>query len=88
MTATVRGLFSAAGSETVAAEIIDYKTDPFDANDVKQLTDKVNFYTPQLDAYRRAVAKVTHLSPERIAAKLLFVAGGVLQTVPWQSRDV
>lgn len=70
------------GSEMVAAEIIDYKTDPLDVNDAKQLTDKVNFYSPQLNAYRRAVAKVTHLSPERIAAKLLFVEDGILEAVP------
>ncbi len=75
------------GPETVAAEIIDYKTDPLDADDAKQVTDKVNFYAPQLNAYRRAVAKVTHLPAERIAARLLFVEGEVLQTVPWESRD-
>lgn len=75
------------GDETMAAEIIDYKTDPVDADDARQLTDKVNFYAPQLNAYRRAVAKVTHLAPERIAARLLFVEGAVLQTVPWGSGD-
>ena len=75
------------GPETVAAEIIDYKTDPVDVKDAKQLIDKVNFYTPQLDAYRRAMAKVTHLPPERIAARLLFVEAGILETVPWQSRE-
>ncbi|MBC8871993.1 MAG: UvrD-helicase domain-containing protein [Planctomycetes bacterium] len=73
------------GNETIAAEVIDYKTDAVDVDDAEQLTDKVAFYAPQLDAYRRAVAKVAQLSPERVAARLLFVGGGVLRTVPWPS---
>jgi len=73
------------GGETIAAEVIDYKTDAFDVDDAEQLNDKAAFYAPQLDAYRRAVAKVAQLSPDRVAAKLLFVEGGVLRTVPLPS---
>ncbi len=61
----------------VAAEIIDFKTDAFNASDAKQLSAKVEFYGPQLDAYRRSVAKLTGLPTDRIAATLSFVSVGL-----------
>jgi ATP-dependent exoDNAse (exonuclease V) beta subunit len=67
--------------QVVAAEIIDFKTDLFDAQDPQQRTDKVAFYAPQLRAYQRAVSQMTHCPPERIVATLLFVEAGIVATV-------
>ena len=65
----------------VAAEIIDFKTDPFDAQDGQQRAAKVAFYAPQLHAYRRAVSQITGCPPERIVATLLFVEAGIVETL-------
>lgn len=62
----------------VAAEVIDFKTDVFDADDSRQRAAKVAFYTPQVQAYRRAVSQLIHCPPERIAALLLFVEAGLV----------
>ena len=73
------------GNRLVAADIIDYKTDAADRDDVAQLDQRVEFYRPQLDAYRKAVATMFHLSPRQICARLLFVSAGVMRAV---ERDV
>ncbi len=65
----------------VAAEIIDYKTDAFDARDKQQLSGKVAFYSPQLQAYRRAVAQMTKVPADHIVATLLFLEAGVARPV-------
>jgi ATP-dependent exoDNAse (exonuclease V) beta subunit len=65
----------------VAAEIIDYKTDALDAQDKQQLSGKVAFYSPQLQAYRRAVAQMTKVPADHIVATLLFLEAGVARPV-------
>lgn len=57
--------------ELVAAELIDFKTDDVRA---AELDARALFYRPQLAGYRRVLARMTDLSPERIAARLLFLA--------------
>ena len=64
------------GDRLVAADIIDYKTDSVDRDDPPKLDQLVEFYRPQLDAYRRAVATMFHLPPRQICARLLFVSAG------------
>jgi len=65
----------------VAAELIDFKFDGF-GGDVKSdsrariLTEKTAFYTPQLQAYRRAVAGLHDLDPVRISSDLVFMRSG------------
>jgi ATP-dependent exoDNAse (exonuclease V) beta subunit len=64
------------GGQTVAADILDFKTDSID--DKRGALDaKVAFYRPQVEAYRRAVATMLHLAPDRIASRLLFVGPGL-----------
>jgi len=70
-----------AGQTLVAADIIDFKTDAVPSDDQAALTAKVEYYRPQLNAYRRAVAKTTQLAPERISARLLLVAPGLAVNV-------
>jgi ATP-dependent exoDNAse (exonuclease V) beta subunit len=65
----------------VAADILDYKTDSVDQQDTDRLDDLVAHYQPQLEAYRRAVAKMYRLRAESIVARLLFVSAGVVRTV-------
>ena len=69
------------GSAVVAAEIVDYKTDVLAADQPQKLTERAAFYAPQLNAYRRAVARLTRLAPDRIAAWLIFVEAGMAQPV-------
>jgi ATP-dependent exoDNAse (exonuclease V) beta subunit len=56
----------------VAADILDFKTDDLRHGDEKSLTDRIEHYLPQLEAYRRAVARLADLSEKRISARLLF----------------
>ena len=65
----------------VAADIIDYKTDAAQRDDVLKLDELVEFYRPQIAAYRRAAATMFHLSPCQISARLLFVSPGVMRAV-------
>lgn len=63
------------GQKVVAADIIDFKTDRFnDPGSAKEINDRVENYRPQLEAYRRAVARLTQLSPEFITARLMFLS--------------
>ena len=70
-----------AGERPVGAEIIDFKTDEFSAEDQAQLAERVAFYLPQMVAYRNAMATVTGLPVERIATRLLFVRAGITSEV-------
>lgn len=76
------------GQETIAAEVLDYKTGAVDSRDGEGLKRKVEFYAPQIEAYRRAVVRSTKLPPERIAASLIFVDGDVVQRVPWPGETM
>jgi ATP-dependent exoDNAse (exonuclease V) beta subunit len=65
----------------VAADIIDYKTDTAHRDDESKLDELVEFYRPQIEAYRRAAATMFQLTPRQISARLLFVASGVMRVV-------
>lgn len=60
----------------VFAEVLDFKTDQLAANDTTGLQARVEFYRPQLEAYRRAVGALTGLPATRVGARLLFVTLG------------
>ena len=62
----------------VAADIIDFKTDQLAENDERGWQSRIEFYRPQMQAYRRAVAALTGLSPAQISGRLLFVSAGRL----------
>lgn len=61
------------GGKPVAADVIDFKTDDIATDDAVALSKKVNLYRPQIDAYRRAVAQMLLLAPERVSARLVFL---------------
>ena len=65
----------------VAAEIMDFKTDALAADDPEALARKVEFYRPQLSAYRSAVCSMLQQDASRVRAKLLFVGPGIVAEV-------
>ena len=68
--------------QIVAAEIVDFKYDQIDDSN---LTQRIEFYRPQLFAYRAAVEKMLGLAAERISTRLVFVQTG--QVVQVDSMD-
>ena len=67
--------------EIIAADIIDFKTDAFDATDENQLQEKTEFYRPQLRAYANAIERIYNLPSGRVRAKLAFVHSGFVVEV-------
>ncbi len=67
------------GEELIAADVVDFKTDVLKTT--KALDERIEFYRPQLEAYRRALAKVLCLPAERISARMLFADRGVVAVV-------
>lgn len=67
--------------QLVAADIVDFKTDAVSREDPRGLDERVEHYRPQIDAYRRAVARMYRLPADRIAARLLFVSARVMRAV-------
>jgi ATP-dependent exoDNAse (exonuclease V) beta subunit len=67
------------GSKVIAADVLDYKTDTIDPADARALTERIEFYRPQLDAYRRAVAQMFQLDAGRITARLVFLHAGIVK---------
>jgi len=63
----------------LAADVIDFKTDR--ATDAGQLDERVEFYRPQVDAYRRAVERLYGLKPGQVVSRLVFLQPGMVRTV-------
>ncbi|WP_460168233.1 UvrD-helicase domain-containing protein [Thermostilla marina] len=61
------------GDRRVAADIIDYKSDGVSPDSGDVFTDRVEFYRPQLEAYRKAAAAWLKLPEENVSIRLLFV---------------
>ncbi|MEC7447841.1 MAG: 3'-5' exonuclease, partial [Planctomycetota bacterium] len=60
-------------SKLEAADIIDFKTDRVETAEGLVLQERVDYYRPQLEAYRRALSKMTCLPESRISTRLWFV---------------
>lgn len=58
------------GADLVGADVIDYKTDEVDPNGMDQ---RVEYYRPQINAYRQAIAAIYQLQLERVSGRLVFV---------------
>jgi ATP-dependent exoDNAse (exonuclease V) beta subunit len=56
---------------TLAAEVIDYKTD---AISMAELPERVEYYRPQIESYLRSVTTLGNLPPNRVTAVLVFTA--------------
>ncbi len=68
------------GGKAVRAEILDFKTDAFDPergmSEEAFLAERKAVYAPQLNAYRKAVARLYRLPPAAIEARLLLTSLG------------
>jgi len=62
------------GNRVVAADVIDYKSDRLKT--AKAVRDTVEYYKPQMEAYRRAVEQLWGLEPSAVSVRLLFVERG------------
>ena len=69
------------GDRPVAADVLDFKTDAVPAGDREALEARVEFYRPQLDAYRRGAARLVGLDASKILARLVFTGPGVVRAV-------
>lgn len=70
-----------SGGQIVAADVIDFKTDEIPPGDQAALNNKVEFYRPQIEAYRLAASRLLRIDPELIAARLVFLAAGEVRSV-------
>ena len=57
------------GSQLIAADIIDFKSNVVD---VDNLQSRIEYYQPQMEIYRRAVSQFAKIPIERIATRLVF----------------
>jgi ATP-dependent exoDNAse (exonuclease V) beta subunit len=62
------------GDRVVAADVLDFKTDDILPGDLAALTARTEYYRPQMEAYRRAVARLGQLPVEYIATRLVFTS--------------
>ena len=69
----------------VAADIIDFKTDTVAKG---ELPVKVDFYKPQMAAYRRAVALQYGIELDQIATRLVFVGTGEVVNLDFAETTV
>jgi ATP-dependent exoDNAse (exonuclease V) beta subunit len=69
------------GDRTVAADVVDFKSDVLTADDLTAVDVRVEIYRPQIEAYRLAASKLCRLAPDRISARLLFVAHGLVKSL-------
>jgi ATP-dependent helicase/nuclease subunit A len=69
-----------ADGRAQAAEVLDFKTDDVAGNRAL-LRQRTLHYTPQIHAYRAAVAGMYGLPPERVEGRLLFVEAGEVVTL-------
>jgi ATP-dependent exoDNAse (exonuclease V) beta subunit len=69
------------GDRVVAADVIDFKTDQLEASDETGWQSRVEFYRPQMEAYREAVATLFSIPPTQVFGRLLFVSLGRIAEV-------
>ena len=69
------------GGRTMAADIVDFKTDRITGETAAWVQNICDQYRPQLAEYRIATGKITGLDPARIQARLLLVEAGLAAEV-------
>jgi ATP-dependent helicase/nuclease subunit A len=62
--------------QVVSAHIVDWKTDAVAPG--SGLDERVDHYRPQVDAYRRAVAAMHRIPPDKVSAHLVFLEAGAI----------
>lgn len=69
------------GDRPLAADLVDFKTDRVSPDKPEAIDARVAHYRPQLEAYRRAVARLLRLDVAQVSARLAFVEAGVVRAV-------
>jgi ATP-dependent exoDNAse (exonuclease V) beta subunit len=67
------------GSSVIQADVLDYKTDRVEVDMTGALDRRVDFYAPQITAYRDAVATLYRLDPQNVSGRLIFLDAGVVR---------
>jgi len=63
------------------AEVIDFKTDAISSDGPRRVTDRIAFYQPQMEAYRRAAAHATRVALTSVRVRVAFVRAGIVVDV-------
>jgi ATP-dependent exoDNAse (exonuclease V) beta subunit len=69
------------GERIVAADVLDFKTDAIARGDAKALKERTEHYRPQLEAYRRVVARLAQVQEECVATRLVYTIAGEIVEV-------
>lgn len=75
----ISGIFDRVMVWPGAVRLVDFKTD--DVPDEEAVREKVEGYRPQIALYRRALARLTRVAPEKIECALLFTRTGRLESL-------
>jgi len=75
----ISGVFDRVVVRSDAVRLVDFKTD--ELADEAALAEKIAGYRPQIALYRKALARLTGLKPEKIECALLFLRQGRLAEV-------
>lgn len=67
---------------TLAADVVDFKTDRLVGDVSRWVRDKQEHYGPQLEEYRHAVQKCWQLESSRISTRLLLLEAGRVAVTP------
>lgn len=70
-----------SAGKPIAADVIDFKTDEIPPGNKRALAEKVDFYRPQLEAYRDVSAELLGIEAKQIAARLIFLSPGVVHSL-------
>jgi ATP-dependent helicase/nuclease subunit A len=70
-----------SGGKIVAADVLDFKTDEIAAGDAAALAAKVDFYRPQVEAYREAAGKLLGIRETQVTGRLVFIGSNAVQSV-------
>lgn len=60
------------GKRVLWAEVVDFKTDAVENGDEAGLAESVERYRPQVEAYKRAAAKLLRIEPAMVSGVLVF----------------
>ncbi len=69
----------------VAAEIVDFKVDHIDGSN---LTERIQFYRPQIAAYQTAVQSMFDLASHKVSSRLVFVHSGQVIQMNFQDHSI
>jgi ATP-dependent helicase/nuclease subunit A len=73
-----RVVFHRIDGQTVAADVLDFKTDVLRNRPGDRLDDRVEHYRPQMEAYGKTLMHQTGLPGSQVSRALLFVDAGIV----------